>query len=166
MPQTTPRFSLSLLAAGQAQKEIIHNEALTRIDALLIPIVESVAPGTVPGTPALGQCWIVGAAPTGLWQGQADALACWTEGGWRFVSPVDAMSVWSRADGLYVHHHSGAWVKGRVDALSYRVQGTQVIGPQRPAIANPTSGSVIDVEARVGLLAVLSALRSHGLIAP
>ena len=31
----TPRLSLPLLAAGQAQKHVTHNDALTRLDALI-----------------------------------------------------------------------------------------------------------------------------------
>ncbi len=165
MQNTTDKFELPLLASGQAQKELTHNEALTLIDALLIPIVESVAAVSVPANPALGRAWIAGATPSGAWAGHANALACWTDGGWRFISAIDGMSVWSRADAMHARFQSGAWTIGSVNGAAYKVQGVQVIGPQRPAIATPAGGTVIDAEARVALTGVLSALRAHGLIA-
>lgn len=37
---TTSRWQLPLLAVGQTQKEVTHNEALARVDALLVPAAE------------------------------------------------------------------------------------------------------------------------------
>ena len=37
----TPRWALPFLFAGQAQKEMFHNEALVRIDALVHGIAQS-----------------------------------------------------------------------------------------------------------------------------
>ncbi len=92
----TPRWSLPLLFAGQAQKEIFHNEALMLVDALLHGRVESADLGTPPTDPAVGQCWIVAAPAEGAWSGEAGTIACWTEGGWRFVAPR-AGSAWRSA---------------------------------------------------------------------
>lgn len=47
----------------------------------------------------------------------------------------------------------------------YSVDDVQVLTNQQPAIANPTGGSVIDVEARAALDSLLDANRAHGLIA-
>ena len=44
------------------------------------------------------------------------------------------------------------------------LEGVQVVGARLPAIASPASGSTVDSEARSTLDAVLTALRSHGLI--
>ena len=57
----TPRWGLPLLFAGQAHKELAHNEALVLIDALLHGRVESAAINAPPKDPAPGQCWIVAA---------------------------------------------------------------------------------------------------------
>ncbi len=92
MSDATARFALPFIAAGQAQKEVFHNEALTRVDVLLQPVVEAVGLDAPPASPATGQCWVVGAAPTGAWAGQAQSIAAWTEGGWRFVAPLVATS--------------------------------------------------------------------------
>ncbi len=50
-------------------------------------------------------------------------------------------------------------------ADSYQVQGTKVVGVQQAAIAAPSGGAVIDVQARAQLALLLTALKTHGLIA-
>jgi len=67
--ETSVRTGLPLLQPGQAQKEMVHNEALALIDLLLQPSVVTVGLNVPPATPAPGACWIVGAAPTGDWGG-------------------------------------------------------------------------------------------------
>ena len=99
MSETTPRFALPLLQAGQAQKEIDHNEALVLIDGGLHPLVQTAGDDTPPGSPSPGAAWIVGPAPTGGWSGAAHALALWTGGGWRFLPPTLGMTVWNAAAG-------------------------------------------------------------------
>nr|WP_295671716.1 hypothetical protein [Sphingomonas sp.] len=40
------------------------------------------------------------------------------------------------------------------------------MGARAPAISGAASGATIDVQARIAIDAILSALRGHGLIAP
>lgn len=162
----TARWALPLLDAGQAQKEMVVNAALARLDLLAQATVEAIAIDTPPPAPMPGQAWIVGAAPTGPWAGEADALAGWTEGGWRFIPPREGMSVWSAADGCWATYSSGAWRVGRLTARAVEIGGVQVVGARQPAIPAPIGGDVIDAESRAGLTAVLQALRVHGIIAP
>lgn len=165
MSETSDRLGLPLLAAGQAQKEVTHNEALALADMLIQPVVQSVAPASVPATPAAGECWIVGSSATGAWSGHDGELACWTGGGWRFAAAFEGMRIWSLADGVFVHRTATAWDTGQehVDALF--VRGEKVVGERGAAIANPTGGSVVDGEARTAVASILGALRAHGLIA-
>lgn len=149
MDDMSDRLALPLLAAGQAQKELTHNEALIRLDMLVQPVVEELGRNDPPEAPARGACWIAGAAPSGPWAGNADALACWTGGGWRFVRAFPGLSVRDRAGLALATYCEGGW---RVCERS-------------EAIADPTGGPVVDAEARVALAAVLDALRRHGLIA-
>lgn len=88
MTMTTARHALPLIAPGQAQKEMFHNEAVAGIDALLHPAVEGVGATVPPADPAIGRSWLLGAEPSGAWTGQAYALAAWTDGGWRFHRPA------------------------------------------------------------------------------
>lgn len=171
MSDTTSRLALPTIAPGQAQKELAHNEALARIDALLHACVEAVGVDDPPAAPAAGQAWIVGAAPTGDWAGQAGALAAWTEGGWRFVAPVPGMTAWSRADGLLARYDRGGgdpggWTLGVVAAQRVEVGGVQVLGARRPAVPIPAGGVTIDAEARAGIAAIVAALIGHGLVDP
>jgi Protein of unknown function (DUF2793) len=138
------RWKLPLLAVGQMQKEVTHNEALTLIDALIAPVVVASGVNGPPLTPENGQCWLVGAAPTGAWADAAQHLACWTSGGWRLVAPRTGMAV--RAG-------SGAVL---------RYDGAEWTAPS--AVAVPGGGTVVDNEARAAVSALIVALQAHGLV--
>lgn len=157
------RLKLPLLAAAQAQKEVTHNEALALADIAVQAVVQSVAPASVPASPAVGQCWIVGPSPSGAWTGHAGAIAAWTSGGWRFVAPFEGMQAWSVADGLVVRRGPSAWTTGALTAETLSVGGDQVVGARRPRVLAPTGGSVIDVQARATLAALIAGLEAHGL---
>lgn len=150
--------------SGQAQKEITHNEALTLADVLVQSIVQAVAPAAIPAAPLPGQCWIVGAGAAGPWAGHDNAIACWTDGGWRFTPSQTGMRVWSLADGLEAVRTTSQWLVGRLDAAVLRIGGVQVLGSRQPAIANVTGGMVADAEVRGAVSAILQVLRVHGLI--
>ena len=165
MSDATARFALPFIASGQAQKEVFHNEALARIDALLQASVEVVSLDEPPASPATGQCWIVGGTPIGAWAGQALALAAWSDGGWRFVAPRIGMTAWSIADDVPLRFDGTTWQLGEIAARRLVVGGTQVVVGQQPAIADPIGGSATDAEGRTAISAMLAALRHHGLIA-
>ena len=160
----TPRWALPQLFAGQAQKELFHNEALARIDMLLHGQVESADTGTPPTAPLPGQCWIVGAAATGAWDGQEDAVACWTEGGWRFALPRAGLSLWVADRGHAMVHDGSGWSDAAIRADGIYVEGLRVAGARMSAIAEPSGGTTVDIEARGSIDAILGALRAHGLI--
>ncbi len=145
MDMTTARLALPLIAPGQAQKELTHNEALTLIDAVVQATVQAVGVDTPPAAPGEGAAWIVGAAPTGTWATHADALAAWTAGGWRFVAAREGLAVWDAGGATVARYRGGAW-------------------RQATAVAAPAGGNVIDTEARAALVALLSVLRGQGIL--
>lgn len=161
MTEQSARFALPHIMAGQAQKEVWHNEALTLIDAALHPVAETIGVNTPPGAPALGECHIVGSAPTGVWSGKAAKLAAWTAGGWRFIAPVKGMRVWHAADDVYARWDGAAWQQGVVAANAVHVGGVQVVGARQGAIASLVGTN----DMRDAINAMLAALRAHGLIA-
>lgn len=162
----TARFALPLLHAGQAQKEMFHNEAITGIDLLLHPIVQGVGLDAPPASPAPGEAWIVGDAPTGDWVGRAGEIASWTDGGWRFVAPRAGMGIWAESLAQPLRYHAGSgWQVGVIAASRVEIGGVQVIGAQGDAIAAPAGGSTVDEPARTAIAAIISALQAHGLVA-
>jgi hypothetical protein len=165
MTETTDRLDLPLIASGQAQKEMTHNEALAALDIAVQPVVEAMGVDVPPSSPAPGQCWIVGAAPEGAWTGRAQALAGWTASGWRFLAPRAGWTAWVAANELAARYDGTAWSEGVLTAARIEIGGTQIVATQQDAIESPVGGSIVDSEARAALLAVLNALRAHGLIA-
>jgi hypothetical protein len=163
MSESTARLALPLLAAGQAQKEVSHNEALTRIDLAAQASVIAAGTETPPDEPEPGQCWVLGESPEGAWAGQAFAVAGWTEGGWRFLLPREGMRVWIEESEAFALFTGGYWVTGRAHGRLF-VEGVQVVGPQAAAIAAPSGGGTIDAEARMAISAILTRLQAHGLI--
>jgi len=164
MTDTSARFTLPFILPGQAQKEVYHNEALSLIDAALHPTVEDDPLATPPAEPEAGQCWIAADGATGAWAGNADALACWTGGGWRFVAPVPGMMAWNIASGVWLHWSGEAWSDGSLPATAFSIGGQQVVGPRHPDVSSPSGGTTIDAEARDAVDAIIATLKSHGLI--
>jgi hypothetical protein len=138
----TARHSLPNIYVGQAQKEITHNEALARIDALLHPVVEAelALPPAGLTSNSDGLCWLIGSAPTGQWDGRTGQIARWSGGSWRYISPVDGMTVWLASGSKRLFYIAGTWVSPN-------------------AISSPFGGAVIDLEARSAVEAILAHLR-------
>lgn len=165
MNGATGRLMLPMLEPGQAQKEVTHNEALARLDLAVQSSVTAAGVDTPPVGPSIGQSWIVGATPSGAWAGHAGALAGWTAGGWRFVAPFAGLSAWSVADGSLARFDGAAWRVGDLTGARVVIAGNAVVGPRGAAIADPSAGSVVDGKARTAIVAILTAMRAHGLIA-
>lgn len=163
MSEQSPRFGLPFILPGQAQKELFHNEALVMADAILQAAVEEGPRAAPPAAPEPGQCWIVASGAGGAWAGREQALAAWTDGGWRFVAPTRGMTVWDKAAGVPRQWDGTAWSGGRVACAGLSIGGKGVVGARQPEIANPSGGTIIDAEARAAVAAVIAALKSHGL---
>src|SRR5690349_12900365 len=114
MTLESARLALPFIAAGQAQKELTHNEALALIDAGLAAAAESAGLDEPPATPTAGQCWIVGDAPTGVWTDHAGALACWTANGWRFLPATEGMMAWLKDERLWAVRGGTGWEIGNI----------------------------------------------------
>lgn len=142
---STPRHDLPLLVAGQAQKEFFVNEALSRLDMLVHPLVEAEL-ADPPPTPAAGACYLVATPATGQWSGRDGKLAGWDGTQWSFASPSEGMAVFDKSE----------------SRSKYFRNGWQL--PAQPAA--PSGGSVVDAEARGAIDQLLELLRAAGLIAP
>lgn len=164
MNDVTPRLALPFILPGQAQKEFHHNEALTRIDVASHPAVQEQPLVAPPQSPSPGQSWIVAEDGVGEWSGKDGMLASWTEGGWRFLQPLEGMMVWNRGAGYWLHWRAGGWSAGELPASSIFIGGKKVVGERQAEVPSPSGGTTIDEEARTAIVAVTAALKSHGLI--
>jgi Protein of unknown function (DUF2793) len=164
MTDITSRYALPLLASGQAQKEITHNEALLLIDALAHPAIESRSLTSAPLNPQPGQIWLVADNATGDWIGKSAQLALWTTGGWRFIVPKLGMVIWSKPDGFFILFTGTVWQIGSWPVQQLVVAGQRVVAGRQQAIADPVGGTVLDGQARTTITNVLNAMRAHGLI--
>lgn len=159
----TARWALPLLAPGQVQKEMTHNEALVALDLIVQPTVAAAGADAPPEGPVEGQCWIVGDTPTGAWAGHANEIAGWTAGGWRFVVPRRGMAIWVADRGIAARYETG-WKFGEIAGETLLLAGQPMLASPAPAIPDPNGGATIDAEARATLAEVLDVLRRHHLV--
>lgn len=138
----TARHSFPNLYVGQSHKEITHNEALARIDALLHPVVQAelALPPTGLTSSSDGLCWLIASAATGQWEGRTGQIARWSGGSWRYLSPVEGMTVWLVSGANRLFYIAGNWISPNT-------------------ISAPVGGSVTDTEARASIDAILNHLR-------
>ena len=107
----TPRLSLPVIEAAQAQKHVTHNEALTLLDALTQLTVESRSLSAPPGSPAEGACYIPAAAATGAWTGWDGQIAV-NDGGWFVIAPFPGLKAWVRDERATLTYEDGVWRDG------------------------------------------------------
>ena len=140
----TARLKLPLLAAGQAHKELFHNEALARVDFLIHPTVQAIETDPAAIMPVAGQSWLVGPGATNDWLDHDDQIAGWTGNGWLFIAPLALMRVYVESINSFAVYR-GSW------------QLTE-------SVAGPVAGTVIDAEARMAIDSILAALEAQGLL--
>lgn len=128
--------------------------------------VESVGSNVPPTAPLDGQCFIVGTSPTGAWAGEANTIAGYAPGGWRFVGAIAGMTVLDKSSGQTAAFDGTGWEIGTLRGSKLLVGGNQVVGPRLAAVAAPGGGATVDAEARAAIGLILDRLRVHGLIAP
>ncbi|MEO0441722.1 MAG: DUF2793 domain-containing protein [Pseudomonadota bacterium] len=131
--------------AGQAHKELFHNEAITLVDFLISPVVQGSADAPDSLSPEEGQCWLVAAGATSDWEGHDDSIAAWTENGWQYILPVDGMRLLSLDSGIVTIFRQGSW------------QNCDAIVPA-------AGGTTVDGEARAVLDSILIALQTHAIL--
>ena len=124
--RSAARLALPLLAAGQAQKEWTHNEALALLDLAVQATVAGDARRAARGPGGGRSAGSSAMRPTGAWTGHAGAIAGWTAGGWRFVAPREGMA----AVEPYARFARPACAGPRRGAGRLDRDGAQVVGPR------------------------------------
>lgn len=117
----TPILGIPTIETQQAQPEITHNEAVYLLQLALMGAI-SLGDNAPPGSPAEGDVYVLGSAPTGAWTGKANKIAIRFNGAWRFLPGNDAsgtnipigadqagLTIFNRDDGLLYYWTGSAW---------------------------------------------------------
>lgn len=158
----TARLGLPMLAAGQAQKEVTHNEALLAIDRLLCLAVRSRSTVAPPGQVDDGECYIVPTGNTG-WGAAAGSLMCRDGSGWATVAPMPGMLAYV-GDERALLLFDGEW-SSQLPVAGLAIAGRTLLTAAPRALAAATGGTIVDVEARATLAALIAALAEQGIVA-
>jgi Protein of unknown function (DUF2793) len=110
----TPNLALPYIDVNEAQREVIHNDAIRGLDALVQLAVLDRDLASPPGAPADGERWIVASSPTGAWASHAAEIAAWQDDAWRFYTPRIGWFVYIIDEGALIAWNGSSWV----DALS------------------------------------------------
>ena len=109
---TIGRAQLLSMSAAQKNKEVIFDENMARISALMAG-VDSASTTAPPPTPGSDASFIVPAGATGIWAGHEGEWAFPIEGaGWRYIQPFAGPIVWVRDVGqfwCYTEGSPGSW---------------------------------------------------------
>ncbi|GER07174.1 hypothetical protein GCM10007972_18060 [Iodidimonas muriae] len=106
----SPNLALPYIVQSQAQKEVTHNEALNRLDVLVMPSVLDADRTVPPAAPAEGDRHLVASGATGAWAGHDGAIAAWFAG-WRFHVPATGWRTFNRADGKTWVFDGAGWLE-------------------------------------------------------
>jgi hypothetical protein len=106
---TSPNLALPYLEAAQSQKHITHNEALVRLDAIVMLVVLDRDLTVPPGSPADGARYLVAAGGSGAWAGHDGQIAAWQDGAWSFYAPQTGWLAWIADEGVFTVFDGSGW---------------------------------------------------------
>lgn len=105
----TPKLRLPYIMPAQAQKHVTHNEAIRALDAIVQLSVISRSLTAPPAVPNDGDCYIVGASPTGAWSGAAGQIAAFQDGVWEVYAPRPGWISWVAAEQTHLVWDGAVW---------------------------------------------------------
>jgi hypothetical protein len=164
MSNATARFRFPCILPSQAQKEAFRNEALVAIDAALHPAIVEGPLSAPSARPATGSVLAGCAGGDGALVRQRKSHRALDSGrlaihGTRRFGLV----FWKESAGLWICWTGTGWSEGEMSVSRLLIDGQQVVGARQPALPSPSGGTTIDAEARASIMALIAALKSHGL---
>ncbi len=139
---STARLNLPLIDAGQAQKNITHNEAILALDQFVQAAVLSQTLAAPPATNNEGDSYIVAASASGAWAGKTGQIAAWQQGVWNFYPPAVGCLVWVVAQSRIFAWTGTVWFDA-FNLISSTLQNLQLLGIGTTAnAANPLAAKI------------------------
>lgn len=108
----TLQLGLPLVQAAQAQKHVTVNEALSRLDGLVMLNLQSASVAVPPTVVVDGLAYAVPVGAVNAWSGQAGKLAMGRNGGWDFLLPKRGWRALILDEGCLALHDGNAWRSG------------------------------------------------------
>jgi hypothetical protein len=133
---TTPHDGTTCLVSSDGKRY----KLASNIDVVAYAVL-SVTP-TPPGSPALGDAYLVGAAATGAWSGHDDQVAVYTARGWEFISYAIGRLLYIRATNSYKRRDSGGAWGDALTVAANSITPDQIVGrPLRYIVENQTTNT-------------------------
>lgn len=121
MSDRSSNLGLPFLVAAQAQKHVVVNECLLKLDALIQLAAVSFTTTAQPANPADGALYILPSGKTGAdWDGMANgALAYYRDGAWEEIAPLEGFSAYVKDADVALAFDGVTWrlVSGHLGAL-------------------------------------------------
>jgi hypothetical protein len=134
MIQHSTLLGLPYIQAAQAQKHVIHNEALRLLDLLVQPAVMDRDRTVPPEAPSEGDRHLVAVGAEGGWAGHDNEIALFETGVWIFHVPRPGWRVEVLADGGAAVFDGAGWRSGpRMLGVSVEADATNRLAVSAPA---------------------------------
>lgn len=163
MPNT-PRLGFPLIASGQTQKDVTHNEAILALDRLVALGVVSRTVSSPPGSAQIGSIYIVPVSGEASWGQPPGTMMQWQGSGWHGVAARAGQLALLVDEGIMLVFREGWQSLWPVKGLE--VAGRAVLGAQPTAITLPSGGNTTDTQARAAIAAIVSLLIQQGIASP
>lgn len=112
LPAATGTLALTTIATGtNALVTTDMATAYRALDGLVMPNVKGYLTNTPPGSPSDGDCYIIGAAPTGAWAGQAGKVTRYSSAiaAWEFYAPKNGWMLQANSARETYRYTGSAW---------------------------------------------------------
>lgn len=144
---TSPKFGFTLMVDNLLTPEVVVNEMGIGHDCLIAATVKDYTP-TPPGTPADGDCYLVGATATGAWAGHDQSFAFYSSG-WVFVTCPQYYVTYNVTDGYFYQKGASAWSRLTItDHLSGYIGGSLANQDYTIAINLPFAGTITETNTK------------------
>ena len=130
----SPVLKINLMSESILQKEVLFNEAVLIIDAIISGQVLAIQ-SSPPATPSDGQVYIVGVSPTGAWSGKVNQIAYYYNG-WQYFTAPNPYQVYVINTASYYTWNGTAWVAGTLMPFA-------ISNATDAAISSPTDGQFL-----------------------
>lgn len=113
---TDPIIGITLMAQNQDDRYLTVNDSIVILAALAGGRANQVLLNAPPGSPAEGDVYVCGTAPTGAWASNAEDVAIYYNSAWVFVTKKAGMRFWDQNSGSFKYYSDAvspnAWVAG------------------------------------------------------